>query len=572
MPDVYTMLSNRTQTYTYDSLNRNNKIVLSTEKPVTLNYIYWLSDRNTDSSEKYRTTKIKNEFIGNTVYRYNYDKLGNIIQIEQGTRVDDTNTGKNFSTKLNYVYDALSQLTRENNAYLNQTITYTYDQGGNITSKKIYPYTTGSLNAVAPTQTIVYNYGNSSWTDLLTSYNGKNITYDAIGNPTAYLGYTLKWNGRQLSSLSGNGVTASYKYDADGLRSYKKVNGVETTYQYVGDKLMYEKRGTTEFYYYYNSFGNLAGIRYVLDGTQYVAYVICNSRGDVEDLYWASGNLACHYTYDSWGNVISITDANGKEITNANHIGLLNPIRYRGYYYDSETGMYYLHSRYYDPQICRCINADTSDVLTASPTELTDKNLFAYCDNNPVVREDKDGQFWNFVIGATVGALVGGVSAAISSYKSTGSISWGSVAIGAASGAIGGLVGASGIGMVGQAAISGVTSALSNVGNSLIRGEKINWTDVAIDATIGAGTSLIGSVLTSKASNAATNTVKKGIDKIVTGKTNYDNGSRYWKGAVKKGFRIMREGLYQLNVARGKSSVIGSISGGVLSIGKALLV
>ncbi len=73
-------------------------------------------------------------------------------------------------------------------------------------------------------------------------------------------------------------------------------------------------------------------------------------RGDVEDLYWGSGNLACHYTYDTWGNVISVTDINGKEITNANHIGLLNPIRYRGYYYDSEIGMYYLQSRYYNPR------------------------------------------------------------------------------------------------------------------------------------------------------------------------------------------------------------------------------
>lgn len=80
----------------------------------------------------------------------------------------------------------------------------------------------------------------------------------------------------------------------------------------------------------------------------------------------------------------------------------------------------------------------------------------------------------------------------------------------------------------------------------------------------------MGSALTNKASEAAKQTIKKGISKIVTGKTNYDNGSKYWKGVAKKGFRIMREGLYQLNVARGTSSVIGSTSGGVLSIGKAL--
>ncbi|MDE6752387.1 MAG: DNRLRE domain-containing protein [Eubacterium sp.] len=413
LPDVYTMFSNRTQTYTFDSLNRYSKMELSLDKPVTINYIYHLSERNTDSSEKYRTTKLKCEFINNTAYRYNYDKLGNIVQVEQGTRVEGTNSGTNYSANLKYEYDALSQLTRENNKYLNQTITYTYDKGGNITKKTIYPYTAGSLNGVAPTQTIVYNYGNSSWTDLLTSYNGQNITYDAIGNPTSYLGYTLKWNGRQLSSLSGNGTTASYKYDADGLRSYKKVNGVETTYQYVGDKLMYEKRGTTEFYYYYNSFGNLAGIKYIQNGTEYMVYAVCNMRGDVEDLYWGSGNLACHYTYDTWGNVISVTDINGKEITNANHIGLMNPIRYRGYYFDSEIGMYYLQSRYYNPQVGRFISADGQ-----LNNDLLGNNLFTYCGNNPVTRSDDDGQGWWIAAGAIVGALISGGTKIVSNVMS----------------------------------------------------------------------------------------------------------------------------------------------------------
>ena len=391
LPDVYTMFSNRTQTYTFDSLNRYSKMELSLDKPVTINYIYHLSERNKDSSEKYRTTPRPGEVLPPPAARPPPAPPGNIVQVEQGTRVEGTNSGTNYSANLKYEYDALSQLTRENNKYLNQTITYTYDKGGNITKKTIYPYTAGSLNGVAPTQTIVYNYGNSSWTDLLTSYNGQNITYDAIGNPTSYLGYTLKWNGRQLSSLSGNGTTASYKYDADGLRSYKKVNGVETTYQYVGDKLMYEKRGTTEFYYYYNSFGNLAGIKYVQNGTEYMVYAVCNMRGDVEDLYWGSGNLACHYTYDTWGNVISVTDINGKEITNANHIGLMNPIRYRGYYYDSEIGMYYLQSRYYNPQVGRFINADG---YVSTGQDVTGYNMFAYCSNNPVNRVDQSGTSW----------------------------------------------------------------------------------------------------------------------------------------------------------------------------------
>ena len=73
------------------------------------------------------------------------------------------------------------------------------------------------------------------------------------------------------------------------------------------------------------------------------------------------------------------------------------PFRYRGYVFDEETGFYYVSSRYYDPEIGRFISPDTTDVLTATPMGLTDKNLYAYCDNNPVVRVDHGGQFWETV-------------------------------------------------------------------------------------------------------------------------------------------------------------------------------
>ncbi|MCH5192125.1 MAG: RHS repeat-associated core domain-containing protein, partial [Oscillospiraceae bacterium] len=126
------------------------------------------------------------------------------------------------------------------------------------------------------------------------------------------------------------------------------------------------------------------------DGTVNYYYAVCNSRGDVEGIYNGAGELRAHYTYDSWGNVISITDQNGKEITSSTHIGILNPIRYRGYYYDAETGMYYVGSRYYDPQVGRWINADDTAYLGAGET-LVSYNLFAYCSNNPVTGYDLDG-------------------------------------------------------------------------------------------------------------------------------------------------------------------------------------
>ena len=87
-------------------------------------------------------------------------------------------------------------------------------------------------------------------------------------------------------------------------------------------------------------------------------YAVYNSRGDVEAFYNSAGTLRTRYIYDSWGNVVKIVDANGNEITDQNNVGFINPIRYRGYYYDSETGFYYLQSRYYDPETGRFLNAD----------------------------------------------------------------------------------------------------------------------------------------------------------------------------------------------------------------------
>ena len=115
-------------------------------------------------------------------------------------------------------------------------------------------------------------------------------------------------------------------------------------------------------------------------------------------------------------------DGNGQEITSENDIGNLNPFRYRGYYFGSDTGLYYLQNRYYDPQTCWFINADTTDILAAKG-DLYDKPFFAYCDNNPLVRVAYGGEFWEWAaIGAAVGALISGTYSAVIQYIETGKI------------------------------------------------------------------------------------------------------------------------------------------------------
>lgn len=153
-------------------------------------------------------------------------------------------------------------------------------------------------------------------------------------------------------------------------------------------------------------------------------YFVCNWRGDVTYIYDSNGNKLAKYSYDAWGNTAAITDPSGNQITDSNHIANINPIRYRGYYFDSETGMYYLQSRYYDPQVNRFINADG---IIGANEDILGNNMFTYCGNAPVIRSDPSGLLWNNVINCLkktwnkvrnwVGNTFGVGSTIVSQYK-----------------------------------------------------------------------------------------------------------------------------------------------------------
>ena len=220
--------SSRKIEYTYDSLGRLTGKNYTLDSPLKNNYIYPLSNRNAQGADLYRTTQLRYEFLGNTAYRYSYDAVGNITKIEEGVRAGEENAATGLTEKITYEYDALGQLTRENNRYLNATVVYAYDGGGNLTSRTIYPYTTGELGEA--TDTITYTY-DSQWKDLLTGYDGQSITSDEIGNPLTYRdGMSMSWDGRQLTQLTKDGTTITYQYGSDGLRTSKTVHGEEPRY------------------------------------------------------------------------------------------------------------------------------------------------------------------------------------------------------------------------------------------------------------------------------------------------------------------------------------------------------
>ena len=236
------------------------------------------------------------------------------------------------------------------------------------------------------------NTGNYVTSETNEQGSTTQYAYDANGNPLTYRdGMSMTWkNGRQLATLTNGDTSISYGYDSDSVRTTKTVNGVKYTYAYLNGQLLYETRGDAKFYYSYDANGILYNVRYTLTdgGTEYSYYYTHNSRGDIVGIYNGAGELKAHYEYDAWGNVISITDNNGNAITNPNHIGNLNPFRYRGYYQDTETGLYYLMSRYYDAVTHRFINADG---YFQSGGSILDANTFAYCGNNPVLNVDPLG-------------------------------------------------------------------------------------------------------------------------------------------------------------------------------------
>ena len=163
-------------------------------------------------------------------------------------------------------------------------------------------------------------------------------------------------------------------------------------YYYDGDRLIAEKWSTGAYLlYHYDETGSPYAITYSATGGGYAKYyLIKNLQGDVLQIRNVNNTVVANYEYDAWGKVVSIKYANGNDINVSNHIGVINPIRYRGYYYDSETGFYYLKSRHYDPAICRFISADYLLLVGSSSSSL---NLFAYCGNNPVNRVDYGGNF-----------------------------------------------------------------------------------------------------------------------------------------------------------------------------------
>ena len=354
-------------TYTYQGTNQLRSKAIGSVMTKAYNF---------GTSSGYRTALPNfvnyRDSSGNLIYGDNcyYDSNGRLVKI-----LDSGNTS---SVRATYGYDQQGQLT---SATVGGTrYEYSYDTAGNIQSKKVGSTTTN------------YTYGNSAWRDLLTAYGGNTITYSG-GNPTKYYdGSTFTWTqGRRLATAKVGSTNISYTYDMAGVRSSKTVGSTKYDFTTLSGLVTRQTGGGKTIDFVYDENNQPLAMKY--NNTLY--YYVLNAQGDVVRIVNSSRSVVASYTYDPWGKIISSSGT----------LADINPLRYRGYYYDSETGFYYLQSRYYDPEIGRFINADS--YASTDATGLLSTNMFAYCENDPVNKSDPTGEVAPILIAMAGGALVG---------------------------------------------------------------------------------------------------------------------------------------------------------------------
>lgn len=400
-------------------------------------------------------------------YEYEYNSKGQVTDVYLVDKnLFDEQTLESISDGVNsvkfqhYEYDELGQLIEEVNLKTNTAILYYYDKGGNITEKRVYKNSSSTaaftfnsnsneLTLLHCTDDIKYGYSDSLWKDLMTSYNGVNITYDNAGNPLNYSGTnlfnatvegTMEWEGKNLVSFTTqDGQTRyEYKYNADGLRTQKKMlsSNPDGSYtptsatEYIWNNdiiagyriISYESDGSvktiTSMKPVYDDNNNLMGIMYEnpnaqdSENSKITIPVLTDGLGNITDVYTSldGSDTMFHYDYDAYGNCILNFSSMNFEFSGNVPVDILLGIiyiivlaaivagtiiitqqNYRGYLYDMETGLYYNQTRYYSPSWGRFLNCDDVNVLTKDSGEVLGANLFKYCDNDPINYTDSSG-------------------------------------------------------------------------------------------------------------------------------------------------------------------------------------
>ncbi len=391
-------------------------------------------------SKQIKTEKIK---VGSETYTRSYesDALGNI------TKITDSTFGSH-----SYEYDSRGFLIKADDE------TYSYDKNGNIVKKGDY--------------TLTYD---SSIKDRLVSFNGTKIEYDSSNplNPRKYGSNTYQFEGRRLVRWLYGGGYYDYVYNDQGLRIKKTdYRGVTWDYIYDGNKLIREKSINNTLDFLYDEYDNLYG--FIKDNSEKYLY-IRDQLQNIIGITDINGEIVVKYSYDAWGALKNIED------TSSSGIGKLNPFRFKGYYYDNESSMYYCKTRYYVPQWGRWLSPDSIEYL--NPESVNKLNLYTYANNNPVIYYDPDGHMallCALLILGAIGMVANVGSQALTDLAYRNEFKWENYLVAAGAGFLGGMCYA--IPGVGSIVSAAVTSGLTTAGQMIVSGEYYDGWDYLIMA------------------------------------------------------------------------------------------
>ena len=456
-----------------------------------------------------------------------------------------------------------------------------------ITLRRSAYDTAGNIRSITKDGTVTKSFGytNPSWPDLLTSVTANGTTKDVLyegqsqtsdlptsGNPVTYYNgrdYHFDWSkGRQLTEAVVGGQTVKYAYDMAGVRSSKQVGDTTYSYTTLSGKVMRQAWGDNNaLEFVYDDSSQPFAVIYKHGSAAELYYYLVNAQGDVAAILDSSGTMVAFYDYDAWGNC-TVYNSSAKVLTDPTSIANINPLRYRGYYYDAETGFYYLQSCYYDPAICRFINADT--FATTDANGFLSANMFAYCENNPIMRTDETGNDWRLLAAKlAIGTLA--IAIGVGFTAATGGLALPALVAGIKAACVAGAISA---GM--SATSTAVKSAsagndLSTVVNDSLNSAANGFADGFMAGGIMAGASQVASAGFKIAADLGVATgrnggVKLGNIKILSPDAPFhkNNGGTLFK--IGKSFRIDvgSNTLLHMHIPRMKPHFpIGSIGAGI---------
>ena len=468
-------------------------------------------------SKQIKTEKIK---VGSETYTRSYesDALGNI------TKISDSTFG--FHT---YEYDSRGFLIKADDE------TYSYDKNGNIVKKGDY--------------TLTYD---SNIKDRLVSFNGTKIEYDSSNplNPRKYGSNTYQFEGRRLVRWLYGGGYYDYVYNDQGLRIKKTdYRGVTWNYIYDGNKLIREKSINNTLDFLYDEYDNLYG--FIKDNSEKYLY-IRDQLQNIIGIIDINGKIVVKYSYDAWGAIKSIID------TSSSGIGKLNPFRFKGYYYDNESSMYYCKTRYYVPQWGRWLSADSIEYL--NPESVNGLNLYIYCENDPIDKSDPSGHFAiSLLVGLAVSFVIGSAASAISQYVQYGNINWLQAGVDGLFAVASTALAYTGIGLLGSIAFGAGMGLAQYTLDSVVFHDDFSWSGALIATGLGALGGLASGRGAQHFKSIGSNlddTGRAGVKAILTAFDKYGTGSGYQKVINLWGSRVANSFAKSISQNFTKSALI----------------